>query len=87
MLLWVTERVTVDYIFITLTGLFGVSFQLSDLPVQVGVPGPQLQAVKWFDMEVRTFDLWIIGKESGDSQIAWKLYRKIYNTKVKVNNN
>lgn len=73
MLLWVTERVTVDNIFITLTRLIGVSFQLGDLPVQVGVPGPQLQAVQWFDMEVRTFDLWIVGKESG-SQIVWKLY-------------
>lgn len=42
---------------ITLTGLAGVFVQLSYLPVQVGVPGLELEVVKRLDMEVWTFDL------------------------------
>lgn len=44
---------------VTLVRVCGVLVQLSNLPVQVGVPGPQLEAVKWLDMEVRPFDLQI----------------------------
>lgn len=48
---------------VTLVGLFGVAAQLSDLPVQVGVPGPQLETVEWLNVEVRTFNLQITGKK------------------------
>lgn len=39
---------------------FGVLVELSNLPVQVGVPGSQLVAVKGLYVEVRTFDLQIL---------------------------
>lgn len=43
---------------VTLLGVFGVRVQLSDLPVQVGVPGSQLDAVQGLHVEVGAFDLW-----------------------------
>lgn len=61
-----------DSCFVTLIGLFGVLVQLSELPVQVGVPGLQLKVVERFDMEVRPLDLqvtvehvliWIVVKQ------------------------
>lgn len=45
------------YYEVTLVGFLGVGAQLSDLPVQVGVPSTQLEAVEWLDVEVRPFDL------------------------------
>lgn len=46
-----------------MVGVFGVAAQLSDLPVQVGVPGPQLETVEWLNVEVRTFNLQITRKK------------------------
>lgn len=46
-------------------GVFGVLVQLGDLPVQVGVPGPQLEAIQGLDVEVRTFDL-----RAGEKEIS-----------------
>lgn len=48
----------------TLTGLTGVFVQLGNLPVQVGVPGLQLEVVQWLNMEVWTFDLQVIAEHA-----------------------
>lgn len=54
----------------TLLGwFFGVLVELSNLPVQVGVPGSQLVAVEGLNVEVRTFDLQINGSFFDDKNL------------------
>lgn len=76
---------------VTLVGIFGVLVQLTNLPVQVGVPGPQLETVEWLDVEVRPFDLkmeredikwaFIVGELSATcttlKRLTWRTFTEI----------